>query len=54
MFPYDVLTCTLHVYKATVQPVASCSLFLDVQDNDNKNSLYGHILCKYDRIIEYK
>ena len=29
--PYDTLTCTLHVYKPTVQPVASHSLFLDIQ-----------------------
>ena len=29
--PYDILTCTLHVYKPTVWPVASRSLFLDIQ-----------------------
>ena len=28
---YHTLTCTLHVYKPTVQPVAGCSLFLDIQ-----------------------
>ena len=28
--PYRTLTCTLHVYKATVRPVASRSLFLDI------------------------
>ena len=28
---YDTLTCTLHVYKPTVQPVASRRLFFDVQ-----------------------
>ena len=29
--PYDTLMCTLHLYKPTVQPVASRSLFLDIQ-----------------------
>ena len=29
--PYNTLTCTVHVNKPTVQPVASQSLFLDVQ-----------------------
>ena len=29
--PDDTLTCTWHVYKPTVRPVASCSLFLDIQ-----------------------
>ena len=28
----DTLTCTLHIHKPTVQPVASCSLFLDIQE----------------------
>ena len=28
---YDTLACTLHVHKLTVQPVASHSLFLDIQ-----------------------
>ena len=28
---YDTLTCTLHVYKPTVGPVASRRLFFDVQ-----------------------
>ena len=28
---YHTLTCTLHVYKPTVQPVASRGLFLDIQ-----------------------
>ena len=30
--PYDTLTCTLHAYKPTVWPVASCGLFLDNQE----------------------
>ena len=29
--PYNTLTCSLHVYKPTVQPVASCVLFLYIQ-----------------------
>ena len=29
--PYDTLTGTLHVKKPTVRPIASYSLFLDVQ-----------------------
>ena len=29
--PYNTLTCPLHVYKPTVQPVASSSLFFDLQ-----------------------
>ena len=28
---YDTLTCTLHVYKPTIQPVANHSLFLEIQ-----------------------
>ena len=29
--PYNTLTCILHIYKPTVRPVASSSLFFDFQ-----------------------
>ena len=29
--PYNTLTCTLHVYKPTIRPVASSSLLFDLQ-----------------------
>ena len=46
----DTLTCTLHVYKPTVCPAASCSLFLDIQEGTLLLGSWENTTCLYIQI----